>query len=272
MRIDPTKGLSSLGGRDSVPGSVRRLALALAMVFASATSLHAAPGSFTTPAAFAAAVPGAITSVDFDSLAGGTPLSGTTQTAPGAGAGIVLPGPVDDVLDPSGPALALQVVSDGGDNPTTSGAHSLGADDPGNFRTITAGTPLAFGFTSPVLAFGLTIITPEEPDGALFDGDIRLSIPGQASASLSLSDAQLLGTFGGREYRAYFLGVVGSSFFTDATLDFGAETPASGFFFNVDDLLVPLPEPTGMGALFAGSTLLVLLQRGRSARKGSSCR
>ncbi|MGH0031842.1 MAG: PEP-CTERM sorting domain-containing protein [Myxococcota bacterium] len=238
-----------------------RTLLALAIALGLARAGAAAPGAFTDPAAFASAVPGGTTSVDFESFSDGTLLSGTTQTPAGAAAGVVLPGPLADVLDPGGPALPLRVVVDAVDNPASSGTRSLGVEDAGNFHAVTAGTPLAFAFTAPVEAFGLTVVTPEEPGGALFDADVRLLVPGEATAQLSLADAQLLGTFGGREYRAYFLGVVGGATFSSATLDVGATTPASGFFFNLDDLVVPLPEPGALPGLLAGALLLAALRR-----------
>lgn len=234
----------------------------------------AAPGAFTDPAAFAAAVPGGTATVDFEGLADGAPLSGTTQTPSGATAGVVLPAPLVDVLDPTGPPLPLRVVADPVDNPTTSGTNSLGVEDPGNFHALTAGTPLDFSFTATVEAFGLTVVTPEEPDGALFDGDLVLVIPGEPTASLALGSGQLLGSFGGREYRAYFLGVVGASSFASATLQLGATAPTSGFLFNVDDLVVPVPEPGGAG-LLAGALLCAALharKQRRALRRRSPCR
>jgi hypothetical protein len=240
-----------------VPGSLRVL---LAVVL---LGLGAGRGSqaFTDPVAFAAAVPGGVTSVDFEALAGGTLVSGVTLTPPGAAAGIALPPPLADVLDPTGPPLQLQVVADSGDNPASSGTRSLGVQDPGNFNAFAAGGALAFQFSAPVQAFGLTLVTPEEPNGALFDGDVQLFAPGTATAILALADGSLLGTFGGREYRAYFLGVVATTPFTSASLAFGGTTPASGFFYNVDDLVVPVPEPALPPSLLAGVALLAGLRR-----------
>jgi hypothetical protein len=227
--------------------------------------------AFTDPAAFALAVGGTAT-LTFESLSGGAVVSGSTQTPPGTSAGIVLPAPLADVLDPGGPALSLIVVADAGDNPAASGTKSLGLDDPGNFDTFTAGSHLGFQFTAPVHAFGLTLVTPEEPGAALFNGDALLLAPGAATTSLSLADGVLLGSFGGREYRAYFLGVVAAAPFTSATLAFGASTPASGFFYNVDDLVVPLPEPAPPAALLAGAAFTGWLRRRRAGRRGTPCR
>jgi len=143
----------------------------------------------------------------------------------------------------------------------------MGVDDAGNFDAITAGSPLAFTTTQPVGAFGLTLVTPEEPGQALFDGDTRLVVPGEATASLALADGTLLGTFNGREYRAYFLGVVGVAAFSSATLEYAGATPISAFFFNVDDLVISLPEPGADALLVAGAALLLALGRRREARR-----
>lgn len=239
------------------------------LLWALAGTAAAAPGAFTDRAAFQSAVPGGVATLDFESLPDGAPLSGTTHTPTGSAAGVVLPGPIADVLDPGGAPLALRVVVDPLDNPASSGTRSLGVEDAGNFHALAAGSTLMFGFTSPVEGFGLTLITPEEPGGALFDGDVRLLVSGEPTASLSLADGQLLGTFGGRSYRAYFLGVVGASPFAAATLDFGAAAPESGFFFNLDDLVVPMPEPRG-DASFVAASLLIGALAWRSRRKGSS--
>jgi hypothetical protein len=176
----------------------------------------------------------------------------------------VLPAPLADLLDTGGPNLELQVVEDAGDNPAASGVRTLGVDDGGNFDAITGGAPLAFTFTQPVEAFGLTLITPEEPALALFDGDAQLDVSGEPTAALSLADGQVLGTFGGREYRAYFVGIVGASAFSSATLSYAASTPDSSFFFNVDDLAIAVPEPEPLLTLALGFALAQALARRRN--------
>lgn len=242
-------------------------ALAIALLMPSAAR---AAGAFSNKNAFAAAVPGGVATVGFESLAIGTPVSGTTQTAAGASAGVALPAPIADVLDSGGPALVLKIVGDPVNNPASSGSRSLGVADPGNFNAITAGASLVFTSTTPVIAFGLTVITPEEPGAALFDGDLRLRVSGQTTAQLTLADGQSLGIHGAREYRAYFLGVVGASTFTKATLELSSSVAPSSFFFNVDDLAVPLPEPDQTSLLLAGAALLWSCARIRLIRKGSS--
>jgi hypothetical protein len=262
-------------------GFSRSFAGALVLAFALATIpdlATAAPGAFSDAASFMTALASGTTAIDFEALADGADVSGTTQLS--MSAGVTLPGPVVDELDPSGPLLPLRVVADAGDNPASSGSRSLGVEDPKNFHAIAAGTDLVFTFPDPVQGFGLTIITPEEPGLALFDDDLELSVSGEATASLSLAGGQSLGMHGGREYRAYFLGVVGAAPFSTARLDAGPSAPTSGFLFNVDDLLLPVPEPTGAGALLTGAALLHGLRRRRDrrteprrlSRKGPLCR
>lgn len=238
----------------------------LAGPLVAATTSLASPGGYASRALFEANVSGAVAVADAEGLASGNVVSGTTWVPPGASAGIVLPGPVVDVLDPAGSPLELQVVTNAGDNPARSGQNSLGSVDPGNFDAIASGTVLGFGFTQPVEAFGLTLITPEEPGGALFDGDVRLTVPGEPTAHLSLAGGQSVGSFNGREYRAYFLGVVAGSPFAAASLEYAGSTPVGGFFFNVDDMTIPVPEPGGAPMLAAGVAWLVWRTRARTFR------
>ncbi|MHA7836875.1 MAG: hypothetical protein ACX98W_05380, partial [bacterium] len=268
-RRGPSLNRSGSGYASAFAKALGTSALLTVLLSAAPDPATAAPGAFTTPDAFAAANPESLATFDFESIPGGTDVSGTTLVGPDGGTGgITLPGPLADVLDPGGPSLSLRVVADAGDNPASSGSRSLGVGDPGNFDALTAGTTLDFSFPEPVLAFGLTIITPEEPDAALFDDDLLLLVPGESTASLALSDGEALGTFGGRAYRRYFLGVVGAAPFSSARLEAGGATPTSGFFYNVDDLRIPLPEPGAASALLVGSAFLLLLgpRRGGSVR------
>ncbi len=60
-----------------------------------------APGaSFTSRAAFDAAVSLGTTAVDFEGQTSGTDVSGATLTPPSAEAGVVLPAPIIDPLAP----------------------------------------------------------------------------------------------------------------------------------------------------------------------------
>lgn len=227
----------------------------------------AAPGAFTREDTFAASVPTGLARVDFEAFGAGTELSGALLTAAGASAGISLPAGLPDVLDPARPRLELVVVEDPVDSPASSGRRSLGLEDPGNFDAIPSGEPLTFRLSAATTAFGLTVITPEEPGGALFDGDLELRVAGEKTARLALADGPTLGTFGGREYRAYFLGIVGRSAFSTVQLITGPSAAPSTFLFNLDDLVVPLPEPRSTLTALTGSVLLAVLGRGRVRRQ-----
>lgn len=235
--------------------SLANLALLLLGVYSSQG--QAAP--FTDKTAFLNALPGAAGVLNFDSLAGGTDLSGATQTVSGGpGTGIVFPAAVTDL---GGTTLHLRVVENvGGSNPTTSPANSLGTDDGGNFNTIIAGVAISLGFTSPVNAFGLSFITPD----TLLDGDIRL-IAGGETATLAVSDKTLLGNFGGTDYYAYFLGLTNGAGFSSANIGYDPALTGGEFLYNADDLTVAvnnnLPEPCTSALLSAG--LLALAFGGR---------
>ena len=122
-------------GRSGSDGRGRRVLLSALLVWsavlAGAGLASAAPGAFTDSAAFQSGVPGGTASVDFEALADGTDVSGTTQTV--SGVGVTLPGPVFDVLDSTTPLLPLRIVVDAINNPATSGSKSLGVEDAKNF-------------------------------------------------------------------------------------------------------------------------------------------
>lgn len=228
--------------------------------------LHSHAGIvFTDQTDFLAALPGPAGVLNFDSLAGGTVLSGSTQNVTGgAGTGILFPASIPDILDPPN-TLDLVVVADSGDNPTSSGLNSLGAVDPGNFNTLVAGSIFSFGFSDEINAFGLNFITPDE----MFDTDIQLHI-GIDIAELLVSDAVSLGTFGGDEYFAYFLGITTDTGFTTASIEYAAGV--DGFFlYNIDDITVATtpgnaPAP-GTPVLLLGAGLLLQIAR----RRKSAC-
>lgn len=197
---------------------------------------------FTDEATFLAALPGPAGVLDFDSLAGGTLLSGSTQNVSGGpGTGIIFPASIPDILSPPD-TLDLIVVADSGDNPTSSGGNSLGADDPGNFNTLVAGSGFSFGLTSAVNAFGLTFITPDQ----MLDSDIQLHI-GADIAELLVSDGQSLGIFGGSEYFAYFLGITSDIAFTSASIEYASGVDGA-FLYNIDDITVATAPPSGVPA------------------------
>ena len=92
-------------------------------------------------------------------------------------------------------------------------------------------------------------------------------MPGEATASLSLASGQSLGVSNGREYFAYFLGIVGAAGFTQASLSYGGTTPDGGFLFNLDDLHIAVPEPGHGAGLLAGCIALWGLGRHRRQRR-----
>lgn len=215
---------------------------------------------FTDKNAFLTALPGPAGVLDFDSLAGGTILSGTTQTVTGRpGTGISFPASVTDWQNIS---HQLQVVANvSNNNPTTSNPNSLGTDDTGNYNTIVGGTVITLGLTSPVSAFGLSFITPDQ----MFDDDIRL-VAGGDTVSLAATVRTLIGNFGDFDYYAYFLGVVETTGFSSASIQYGPNVSGGPFLYNADDITVAA-APTGIPApgtlvLLLGGIPALLFRRG----------
>lgn len=240
----------------------RRLSILLCpLCLLSVGQVHAGV-SYTDKTAFVAALPGPAGVLDFDGLAGGTILTGTTQNVVGGpGTGIIFPASIPDLLDPPN-TLDLVVVTDAGDNPTTSPANSIGAQDPANFDTIVGGTEFDLGLTGGVNAFGLSFITPD----SMLDGDIQLLI-GSDTASLSVADGESLGLFGGTEFFAYFLGVVSDTAFASAGVRYGPGAEGA-FLYNIDDITVAQSTPAaapvpGTPFLFLSAAGIALVWRRR---------
>ncbi len=235
--------------------------IASALLFiGSATTSHAAGTAYSDKAAFLTAVPGPASTLDFESLAPGADLSGASVTV--GSVSITFPLEVDDVAGDPGDKLNLRVVDDVGDNPTTSPTQSLGVDDIGNFDTLIAGCEIPLTFSPPASSVGLSLITPEAPGTLLFDDDVQLVVPGEATALLTLSDGQFVGNFDGDDYYEYFLGVVSTNPVTTATLSYDVATPDGSFLFNVDDVVI-VPEPGGVLQLLVGSAGLFLMTHRR---------
>lgn len=226
-----------------------------------AVPAHGATSVFTDASAFQAAISGLSSgALDFESIAPDTLLStaGLTQTVGATGVGIVFPPSVSDVL--GGPALDLKVTGF-----TETGYNTLGTADPEDFDQFVGGTILSVGFTQPVLAFGLTVVSANTPGGTLFDGDIELRAAG-TNVALAVSDRASLGFAmlvggGTQEVSAYFLGVTSDAPFTTAILEAGAGTPDGSLFFWADDLAIAVPEPDPRTLLLAGALFLSLLWR-----------
>jgi hypothetical protein len=224
-----------------------RLVLGLVIALVLSAPARAVPVTYTSSAAFFAALPGPPVTADFDGLSSGQVI------ASGASAdGITFTydfGGVDLIVTDGSAA------GGGGPFDTTSPPHFLGTSD---FDVLLDGDDLGLGFAS-ARAIGLFIITAETPGLSLFDGDIGLSAAG-AQALLDVDDVE--DTLGDGSL-VFFLGVIDSGVsFASASLDtFGG---GGAFAFNVDDVVTAVPEP-GVAALL-GSGLLALAAWRRSPR------
>jgi hypothetical protein len=182
--------------------------------------------TYTDQATFMAALPGAATTQNFESV-----------TAPFViNSGDTLGGITFNYDFGPGQPVDMQVSSSTDTGyATTSGTNFLGTDDADIFLDDDDFT-MDFAATS---AIGLYIITAETPNFTLFDDDIQLTAGGSTAflnvgaLQSTLSDGSLV----------YFIGLIDTSgSFTTATLD----TPNSseGFLYNIDDITtsaVPLP-------------------------------
>ncbi|MFO1429329.1 MAG: PEP-CTERM sorting domain-containing protein [Candidatus Competibacteraceae bacterium] len=229
-----------------------RLSVTLAALLLTVYSIQSQAGlTFTDKTNFLAALPGPAGVLNFDSLAGGLILSNTTQAVTGGpGTGITFPASVTDWQNLT---HQLQVVANvGNNNPTTSNPNSLGTDDAGNYHTIVGGTVINLGLTSPVNALGLSFITPD----TMYDDDILL-VAGGDTASLDAGVRTLVGNFNGSAYYAYFLGVIETTGFSSASIQYGPNVSGGPFLYNADDITVAVtatgvPEPSTLVLLFGG--------------------
>lgn len=241
-------------------------AAVLALAAALAVAPPAAALSFTDATAFHAAVSGLTTgTLDFEAIPADALLSGAglTQTVGGTSVGVTFPASVPDVF--GGSALDLQV-----NGLTSPGSHVLGTDDPGNFDQFIGGTTLSIGFTAPVFAFGLTLISIDTPGVTLLDGDLELTA-GNETASLAVADRIFLGsanlTGGGtQDVHAYFLGVTAATPFATASLGPGAGLPDGAVFYWLDDFAVAVPEPATALLLGGGMVALAIRRPQRMGR------
>jgi hypothetical protein len=200
--------------------SDRRILLSIAGVLLAGLA-QAAPQAYTDQATFIAALPGASTTLDFDSAAAdslipsGSALSGITFSY---------------ALD----GVQLKVSTTSGGYSTTSGSQFLGTDDADILQDGDALT-LSFG---AVNAIGLYIISND----VLEDNDLVL-IAGDGTASLLKTASQ--GTLGDGSM-VYFLGVIDDQVpFTTASLNTAGNT---AFLFNIDDIVtVAAPDDDGDG-------------------------
>ena len=212
--------------------TARYLLLVAATLLVAPVASRATSVAYTSRTNFETAAQGPTGTLVFDSIPSGTTLSGTTQlTSTGATVGITFPNAVPDVLGGPGDTLDLQVVAASDTDLSLSGIRFLGTDDPANFNMLMAGTDIPLSFSSPVFGFGLSILTADEPNVFVFDGDLRLESPGLTAAVLSLSGGEIVGSSGSATVTSYFLGVISDTPFSEVTLTYDAVVPAAGFFF-----------------------------------------
>ena len=184
---------------------------------------YAVPMAFTDRAAFLAAAPGALSTLDFDALSAGTIIS-----SGGTVGGITFAYDFGGVQ-----MMASDVFS------TTSPSNFLGTDDADVFQD---GDDFALSF-APTNALGMFFLSAD----FLFDGDISL-VAGGVTASVDASAVEQILPDGSQ---AYFLGIVDpATAFTSAAIIANGGPGGPFFFYNVDDISIgvsQIPEP---GTLF----------------------
>lgn len=224
-----------------------RLQVALCAVLALAGSVaNAALVTYTNQAAFMAALPGTVTTLDFESV-----------TAPFIiNSGDTLDGITFNYNFGPGQPVDMQVSSSlDTDYATTSGTNFLGTDDADIFLDD---DDFSMDF-SAVNAIGLYIITAETPNFTLYDDDIQLTA-GSGTAFLDVDALQFTLSDGSR---VYFLGLIDTSGnFTTASLD----TPNSseGFLYNIDDITTSVvPLPGALWLFVSGLLGLITVRRRR---------
>ncbi len=199
-----------------------------------ASVAHASPVTFTSQAAFLAALTGSSQTLNFDSL----PV-GTTIPSGSAEGGITFTYTI--------PGFTMQVRNDFG---TTSPPNYLGLDSADG--TFLNGDSFTMTFGSPVTALGLYVIGAP---GANFPGDFDLNATGSGSVANTVPDRSVPGG------DAYFLGIIDPTGFSSADL-IGSTSgcdPNLGcqYVWNVDDITTSslgasVPEPSTLLLLGSG--------------------
>jgi hypothetical protein len=208
-----------------------------------AGSAHAALVTFTSGAAFGAALSGMsdVQTVDFESEAPGTSFATGTGT-----------GGLSFVYSIAGPST-LQVSNTFG---TTSGSNYLGLDNPDTAFYL--GDSFTIHFNRTVHAVGLYVIAGRDAQS----GDIQLSVAGGSVSNSALADVLV------SDGQAFYLGLAESDpalGFSSATLS-GVLTPNAFLAFTADDITSAVrvvPEPGSFGLVLVSAVALSALARRR---------
>ena len=228
------------------------ICIALAAAIASAAVADAAVATFTSRAAFDAAIAGMfdVEILDFDGVPDETLIpSGSSLD------GVTFSYTIEDTLG----SYDLIVISS---FETTSGLQSLGLT---SGDVLLSGDAFTMTFDRTIHAVGLYVL------GRLInEGDMQLRIPGKGSVSNAAAADLVLPGGGGA---AWFLGLIetdpAAPGFNRADV-LSSPPPAVSFEWNVDDVVsaVTAPEPGGAAALAAVAALATTasLRRPRSRR------
>ena len=200
---------------------------------------NATTTTFTDSASFFAALPGSSSTQDFEGIPALTLIPDGSK--------------LDDITYTSNVREGDLSVSNF--TVTTSGKNSLGGFE----NVFSSGDEVNFGFSDPVQAFGLFVISSS---GDVLENDLQLAAGGNSVFNLTKPERTLAD--GGD---VFFLGLIDTDGFSDAQLlSFG--DPDNPFFnFNVDDVtsattVVPLPS----SILFFSSGLFALARKWHSEK------
>lgn len=205
-----------------------------------ATTAQAVPTTYTSRAAFDAAIAAIVPAVnqnviDFESASGGD-LIPSGSSFGGVTFSYTLPG---------GPP-PFQVGVNNSPLAGTSGSNFLGVTNDGgaSFGQFALGDQIDFSFSASH-AFGMYIIVGDTSFD-FFDDDINLTFAG---ITLSNVDADVATTVGPNNVAALFVGIVDpDGTYGTASLLFGpVGGPAGGAFFEIDDIVKTSPTGTGGG-------------------------
>jgi hypothetical protein len=217
----------------------------IAMYFVTLACDSASAGLITYTDRIAFDAVGPVSLIDFETLASGSILSGSTASG------------VTFTYNFGGVNLTVDNFFD-----TTSGSKYLGTNDGGLLQD---GDNLTFSF-SPVSGFGLYIISQD----TLMDGDFTLT---SGSTTASLSAASIQQTLGDGS-SVWFLGLRSNT--SDAFSSVVLETHGGGsaFLYNLDDIVtanvIVVPEPSNAllllaaAGMFAGRRIRLSLNQRKS--------